>query len=427
MRKARGPDGKVLLDDKGKPVMERDPVRYGKGSRWRLRYIGPDGKEDNESFERKADAENRKIQVEADLLKGTFIDPKAGKVTFRKQAEEVIENRVLNPSSREKMRQRLGNHVYPVIGSHEIGLLSKRPSLIQGLVRKMEATLAPVTIEVIMAHVSLVFSVAVEDELVAKNPVLSKTITLPKVVAKKLVVWTPDQVFDMQDALSERYQITVDIGAGLGMRRGEILGFGPDDVDWFRGVAGVNRQLKMLGGRLVFALPKGDQTRTVPLSEMVKFALAEHMRLFPPITVTLPWQKPDGKSVKVRLFVSNRDGGPVLLPAYTQVWQRALTRAGIVPRLEEGEARGARYREHGMHMLRKYFTSALLAEGESPKAVAEWLGHKDGGALLLKVYAAILPSSEQRMRRTIDAALRRPTEKDRPSSDGPQTAQEGGR
>ncbi|MFI7703803.1 hypothetical protein [Nonomuraea sp. NPDC049480] len=84
--------------------------------------------------------------------------------------------------------------------------------------------------------------------------------------------------------------------------------------------------------------------------------------------------------VSVRLFVSNRDGGPVLLPAFTQVWQRALTRAGIVPVLEEGEARGARFREHGMHMLRKYFTSVLLAGAESPKAVAEWLAaHGDGG------------------------------------------------
>jgi integrase len=418
MRKARGPDGKVLFDAKGKPILEKDPQRFGKGSRWRLRYDGPDGREKNESFGRKIDADNRKKVVEADLLRGTYIDPDAGKVTFRKQAEEAIENRVLNPSSREKMRQRLENHVYPVIGSHEIGLLAKRPSLIQGMVRKMEATLAPVTIEVIMAHVSMVFAVAVDDELVAKNPVLSKTVTLPKVVAKKLIVWTPDQVFAMQDALSERYQISVDIGAGLGMRRGEILAFGPDDVDWFRGVASVNRQIKLLGNRLVFAPPKGDQTRTVPLSEMVKFALAEHMRRFPPITVTLPWRSLDGDPVEARLFVSNRDGGPVLLPAFTQVWQRALARAGIVPRMEEGEVRGARFREHGMHMLRKYFTSVLLAEGESPKAVAEWLGHKDGGALLLKVYASILPSSERRMRKTIDVALRRPDS----VVDGPQTA-----
>jgi integrase len=423
MRRKRGPDGKVVLDDDGKPVLERHPERYGKGSRWRLRYGGPNGREKNESFGRKVDAEKRKIEVEADLQRGTYIDPNAGKVTFRKVAEDVIQNRTLDPSSREKMRQRLGKHVYPAIGSTEIGLLSRRPSLIQGLVNKLEAVpLAPNTIEVIMAHVQLVFAVAVEDELIVKNPVASKVVKLPKVVKKNVTVWTADQVLDMQETLAERYQIIVDIGAGLGMRRGEIFGFGPDDVDWLRGVARVDRQIKLLDGQMLFALPKGEKTREVPLPESVKFALAEHMRRFPPITVTLPWRSLTGKPVTARLFVSNRDGGPILFPAFTQVWQRALARAGIVPRLDDGEARGARFREHGLHMLRHYFASVLLTDGESPKAVADWLGHADGGALLLKTYAHLMPSSEQRMRKAIDAALQRPEREDHFFSDGPQTA-----
>lgn len=38
--------------------------------------------------------------------------------------------------------------------------------------------------------------------------------------------------------------------------------------------------------------------------------------------------------------------------------------------------RHARY-ENGMHGLRHFFASALLDQGESIKAVAEWLGHTD--------------------------------------------------
>lgn len=422
MRKARGEDGKILLDDTGKPMLERDPARYGKGSRWRLRYDGPDGREKNESFGRKVDANNRRDEVAADLLRGTYIDPNAGKVTFRKQAEEVIENRTLNPSSRDIMRRRLATHVYPIIGSKEIGLLSRRPSIIQGLVGKMEAAgLGPETIGTIMAHVSTVFSVAVADELIAKNPVLSKTtVKLPKVVKKKLVVWTADQVLDVRETLTDRYRATVDAGAGLGLRQGEIFGFGPDDVDWFGGVIGVNRQIKVLNGKLFFGLPKGDKTREVPLSESVKFALAEHMRLFPPAMVTLPWGKPGGELVEVRLFFSTGPGRAVHLNTFSDTWWRAINRVGIVPRLKPGEKRGARFREHGIHMLRHYFASVLLTEGESPKAVAEWLGHSDGGVLLLKTYAHLMPSSEQRMRTAIDAALRRPD----PAAGGPQAAQE---
>lgn len=422
MRKARDENGRLLFDDKGKPILEKDPKRYGKGSRWRLRYDGPDGREKNESFGKKGDADNRKKVVEADLLRGTYIDPDAGKVTFRKQAEEVLDNRTLDPSSRDAMRRRLRNHVYPVIGAKELGVLAKRPSVMQGLVAKLEASgLAPITISAIMANVQLVFAVAVEDELVLKNPVLSKTVKLPKVVAKKLVVWTPDQVLDMRETLPDRYQATVDAGAGLGMRQGEIFGFSPDDVDWFGGFVGVNRQLKVVNGKLFFGLPKGGKTREVPLPESVKFALAEHMRLFPPVTVALPWRTPDGEAVEVRLFFVNSNGGAVYQSAFTKVWQRGLTRAGIVPKLKPGEKRGHRYREHGMHMLRHYFASVLLTDGENPKAVAEWLGHADGGALLLRTYAHLMPKSEQRMRRAIDSALRRPAS----AADGPQTALEG--
>jgi integrase len=84
------------------------------------------------------------------------------------------------------------------------------------------------------------------------------------------------------------------------------------------------------------------------------------------------------------------------------------------------ENRGATFREHGMHAMRHFFASVLLTEGESPKAVAEWMGHTDGGVLLLKTYAHLMEKSVRRMRRVIDGALRRPDS----AANGPQTAQE---
>ncbi|WP_218671556.1 site-specific integrase [Microbispora sp. GKU 823] len=424
MRRKRGPDGKFLFASNGKPLMERDPARYGKGKRWRVRYLDPDGQERNRSFEKKIDAENFKKEVEADVLRGTYIDPDAGRITFRKQAEDVINNRTLDPGTRLEMRKRLSKHVYPVIGSKEIGRLSQRPSLIQELVKSMEkAGLAPSYIEVIMAHVGLVFSVAVDDELITKNPVKSSTVVLPKVVKKKLVPWTAEQVLGMADVLPRQYAATVAAGAGLGLRQGEIFGLSPDDIDWLRGVVHVNRQVKVLKNRLVFALPKGEKTREVPLPESVKLTLSEHMREFPPVDVTLPWRDLDGDPATARLFFSHASelyGGAVFRDRFNDLWHRALEEVGIVPKLAAGQKRGMTYREHGMHALRHYFVSVLLAEGESVTAVAEWAGHHSA-KFTLDVYGHLMPTSEQRMRKTIDAALRRPDS----AADGPQTAQEG--
>lgn len=402
--------------------MEKDPMRYGKGKRWRVRYLDPDDRERNRSFEKKVDAERFKIQVEADVLRGTYVDPDAGKITFRKLAEDVIESRTLDPSTRKVMHTRLTNHVYPVIGSKEIGRLSKRPSMVQAVVKKMESNgLAPSYIGTIMTHVGTVFAVAIDDELITKNPVKTSTVVLPRSTKKKLVPWTAEQVLAMGEALPGRYQAMVAVGAGLGMRQGEILGFGPDDIDWLRGTVKVQRQIKVLSSKLVFALPKGEKVREEPLPESVKLVLAEHMREYEPLTVTLPWRTLDGAPRTARLFFScpgNAYGGAVYRDRINEIWHAALEQVGIVPKLAAGEKRGHLYREHGMHMLRHYFASVLLTEGESIQAVAEWLGHGDP-TITLRVYAHLMPKSDQRMRTLIDRALRRPPGQ----ADGPETAQ----
>jgi integrase len=55
------------------------------------------------------------------------------------------------------------------------------------------------------------------------------------------------------------------------------------------------------------------------------------------------------------------------------------------------------------HALRHHFASVLLAAGESVVAVAERLGHQDAG-LVLRTYGHLMPDSEDRTRRAIDAA-----------------------
>src|SRR5438874_358787 len=58
--------------------------RYGRGSRYRVRYLDPEGRERNRSFgdRQKKLAEDFLIKVEGDKRQGTYIDPAAGKLTF---------------------------------------------------------------------------------------------------------------------------------------------------------------------------------------------------------------------------------------------------------------------------------------------------------------------------------------------------------
>ncbi|HUR13495.1 MAG TPA: tyrosine-type recombinase/integrase, partial [Mycobacteriales bacterium] len=80
-----------------------------------------------------------------------------------------------------------------------------------------------------------------------------------------------------------------------------------------------------------------------------------------------------------------------------KIWKPALVKAKIPTT-----------RENGMHALRHFYASALLDGGESIKAVSEFLGHRDA-AFTLRTYTHLMPSSDVRTRKAIDAAFARPT------------------
>jgi integrase len=53
-----------------------------------------------------------------------------------------------------------------------------------------------------------------------------------------------------------------------------------------------------------------------------------------------------------------------------------------------------RFTHHG---LRHLFTTRAIESGVDVPTVAKWLGHKDGGALLMKTYSHLLQEHSQAM------------------------------
>lgn len=166
-------------------------------------------------------------------------------------------------------------------------------------------------------------------------------------------------------------------------------------VDFLRGVVEVRRQVRLFGSnRQAFALPKGGKTRTVPLPASVRDLLAAHLSAHPPRSVTLPWRTLDGDPVTVPLVLSTRESTALNRNYFnTYVWKPALVKAGV-----------ELHRDNGCHALRHYYASVLLDAGENIKAVSEYLGHADAG-FTLRTYTHLMPSSADRTRHAIDAAL----------------------
>lgn len=360
--------------------------------RYDVNYREPDGRRRRKTFLKRSDADTFASTVEADKVRGTYIDRDAGRITFKKYADDWLKGQTFESTTREAVELRLRLHVYPVLGSRMLSQI--KPSTVQ-------AWLGGLTIKsssyrrVVFANVSSILSAAVDDERIAKNPCKAGSVRTPKAETRKVVPWTGERVASVRDALPSRYRIAVELGAGLGLRQGEVFGLSPTDVDFLRGVVEVRRQVKMLGGsRMFLGPPKGSKVRTVPLPSTVRDQLAAYLAEFPARAVTMPWRDLGADPVTVPLVMTTREGTALNRNYFNSyVWKVALGKAGVETS-----------RENGCHALRHYYASVLLDAGESVKAVSEFLGHADAG-FTLRTYTHLMPSSDERTRKAIDNAF----------------------
>ncbi|MFF7341479.1 tyrosine-type recombinase/integrase [Streptomyces sp. NPDC008163] len=406
---------KTETNAEGKPVRVKSD-RYGIGLRYRARYIGPDGTEKSKSFpdRQKRLAENWLSHIASDMSRGQYIDPRAARVTFKGYAEKWLKAHSADLSSQIVTEQRLRLHAFPVLGSRPLD--SFRPEHLRELVSALEANpgVSGAYARNIYGDVRAVLSAAVDDGLLPRNPCSAKSVRPPSVERRRVTPWLASQVQAVRQALPQRYRTMVDTGAGCGLRQGEIVGLAEDAIDFEAGILRVIRQVKLIQGTAVFAPPKCNKERDVPLPSSVAEALRVHMDACKPVEVTLPWRKPDGPKVTARLLFTNTAAGVVWRSNFNiQEWKPALAAAGLIPGAQEGKYESAR--EHGMHALRHFYASVLLDAGESIKAVSQYLGHTDP-ALTLRVYAHLMPESQERTRKAVDIALRRRQKDDDPGS-----------
>jgi integrase len=353
--------------------------RPGRPKPWEARYRDPSGRSRSRSFARKVDAQRFLTTLEADKLRGSWVDPAAGRVTFAAFADQWLAAQVFDAKTHEGAASRLRAHLVPAFGATELRAI--RPSTVQAWVARASRDLAPSHVRLLLSTLSAILGAAVEDGLIVTNPCRSRAVSAPQVPRRKVQPWTVEQVAAVVAAMQDRYRGTAVVASGCGLRQGEVFGLRVADVDFLRRVLHVRQQAKHVTGQgVVIAPPKGRRTRIVPLPDTVAAVLSEHLRAYP--------------AAGDDLVFTNSTGGPINRGSYnTRVWKPALRAAGI-----------AATRINGMHMLRHTFASVLLADGVSIRALAEYLSHADP-AFTLRVYTHLMPDDDDRARRVLDVAL----------------------
>jgi integrase len=346
---------------------------------WRARYRDDADREHSRHFARKVDAQRWLDEVTTSVVTGQYVDPNAGKVTFKVYAEAWRAAQVHRDTTRAHVATMLNKHAYPVFGDRPISTI--RPTEIQAWVTGKTATMAPATVGVLHSIVASVFKAAVRDRKLMASP--CDGTKLPKEQPREIVPLTTEAVEALVDAVPERYKALVILGAGTGLRQGEAFGLMIDRVDFLRRSLRVDQQLVLMPRREPYLAPPKTRAsnRTIPLPHVVTDALAAHLAAFP--TDALMFTTDDGKPLRRVDFSAH-------------VWRPAVIKAGLA------------HETTIFHALRHYYASLLIRHGESVKTVQVRLGHATA-AETLDTYSHLWPDSEDRTREAIDAVLGRPT------------------
>ncbi|MEV4547137.1 tyrosine-type recombinase/integrase [Nonomuraea wenchangensis] len=401
---------RTVRDQDGKPRKVKT-TRYGKGKRWLAVWVDPEGKECSTAYDRKADAERKIATMGADIARGDYIDPNAGKVLFGELAERWLASRIVDPATKIRYEYIHRLHVAPTFAKRQVKTI--KPSHVQAWISDLSSRFGTSTVQTAFLVLQGVLSLAVADEVIKRSPAKSPVVQVPKRAAEEITAWSDERVGAVIDAHPELFRLLPMIGAACGLRQGELFGLALEDFDFEERVLRVRRQIKKLGSDHVYALPKNDRERVVPLPDWAAEAVGRHVSVYRPLVCSLPWEKLDGKPRTHNLLFRWTDDRHIRSRTYSEiVWKPALVQARVIPAPVKDPRQRRRYttsRKEGLHQLRHYYASVMLAGGVSVRELAEYLGHADPG-FTLRVYAHLMPGSHDRARKAIDDRLFRPRE-----------------
>jgi integrase len=355
---------------------------------WRGSYRDEAGKQHTKSFKRQVNAKRWVATEESKVVRGDWIDPAAGKITFATFYADWAPRQVWLSSTRENADLATAGVTFG-----DMPLRSIRRSHVEAWVKNMTARLAPTTIDTRFTIVRGVFRAAVADRLIASDPTVG--VVLPrkrKAEAAMSIPTSADVAKVLRAAEPERrpksrpgFTAYVALCAFAGLRRGEALGVKVGDIDFLGRTLRVTRQLQRAksadiaaGKNLVEAAggitvvvrpPKYESERTIYLPDEVIAILSEPIRV----------HTPDGDPSR---WLFDEGGKPWHDNLVDYRWRSTRTDAGVTYKLLE---------------LRHYFASGLIAAGCDVVTVQRAMGHASA-TTTLSTYAHLWPTAEDKTR-----------------------------
>jgi len=328
--------------------VNRKPLKGRAGYSYQVKYRSPDRAQRTRSFRRKVDAERFAAAVETDKDRGTWTDPRKGRVTLAEWSEQWLRSKVdLRPSSRVRLEGVLSEHVIPAFGHRKLDSITNAE--VRAWVADLNRRRSAATTRKAYNALHQMMRAAVSDRRISYDACLD--VPLPPEAADEQRFLSVDQVEVLAEAIEPRFRALVLVAAYGGLRYGELAGLRRKRADLLRGRVTVAESMSDVAGYpLTFAEPKTKRSRrTVPLPARVVTELARHMEQF---------TAPDGEA----LVFTGTKGAPLRRAGFGRCsWESATKAAGLA--------------ELKFHELRHTFVALSIAAGCDARKVSIGAGH----------------------------------------------------
>lgn len=344
----------------------------------RFATLDPAGRQRARNFVRKTDATRFAHAVETDKLRGDWLDPRLGRVTFGEWADEWLDHLGhLKPKTRIDYEVSLRRHVLPVLAEAQIAAVDR--TTMRRLASEMTTNGAGPDVVRIALHVARsVFAVAMEAGAIKSNPATG--VRLPRAAKTEMAFLMPEQVEALAESIAPPYGTLVRFAAYTGLRAGEIGAVRVGRLDLLRGSVEVAESLSDVGGRLQFGATKTYARRHVPLPPFLRDELGLYLNDRATDGDALVFTAPRGGPLRHNLFYRHRFKPAVLV-------------AGLPERLR-------------FHDLRHTYAAFCIASTADPYAVMRRMGHSSI-TVTYDTYGHLFPERDAQITASLEELYRK--------------------
>lgn len=341
----------------GKRTRTSGSVRRLPSGKWQARLYAATGERTALGvFATKAEADRTLRVALSDQLRGGFVDPRKGRISFGDYATAWLERRPnLRPRTRELYDGQLRNHLLPTLGGTELGKIT--PAVVRawhGTLANSE-TISATTVAKCYRLLKTILGTAADDELIPRNPCIIKGAGVERSAERPIA--TIAEVDRLVEAADPRLKALILMATYTSLRLGELSALTRRNLDLDKATVKVVASASDLAdGTRIIGDPKsyaGRRTVSVPAA------------IIPAVAGHLDQYAEPGRDGLV--FVGPK-GGPLRRGNFSHTWRRLAHEVGL---------EGLRF-----HDLRHTGNTLAARTGASTKELMTRMGHSSTRAAL---------------------------------------------